>query len=265
MAYISPILTLMVGAVKKVSIALSRDFNELEHLQSGSHNDGMFATRSYEKVSRTLKEELAKIKPGYSVVVSDNEPLPASGNYFAVSPLDGFVNFAHGNAAFAVSVALLENNEVKDCVVYSPITDELFFAEKGSGAFKEGFRNHERLRVAGSKNLEKAVFSCNAEIGVLQKVLAVSPNVLVEGCISLALARLAGGKSDVVVAENVAKTALAAGILLVKESGGYVFAVGETDIRSENLLQVLTGGNIVATNENLRQKVAELMAERKKI
>ena len=265
MAYISPILTLMVGAVKKISVALSRDFNELEHLQSGSHNDGMFASRSYEKAAKTLLEELSKAKPGYKVIIDDSEPLPASGNAFLVAPIDGFADFAHGNAAFAISVALLEGGNVVDAVIYSPISDELFFAERGGGAFKEGFRNHERLRVSGAKNLGKALFSCNADAGIVQKVLAVSPNLLIEGSTALALARFAGGKSDVVIGTATGKTAIAAGILVVKESGGYIFSVGETDIRTENLKKVLEEGNIVATNESLRQKVAELMAEQKKI
>ena len=89
MAYISTALTALANAVKKASVALSRDFNELEHLQSG-HNDGRFALRSYEKVEKTLQEELAKLKPTYTFISKKDDVIPASGNYFLVTPIDGF-------------------------------------------------------------------------------------------------------------------------------------------------------------------------------
>lgn len=260
MAYLSPVLTLMVSAVKKASNALTRDFNELEHLQNAVRSDTMFAKRSYEKVERTLKEELSKAKAGYPVVVSEQDVIPASGNYFLLSPIDGFANFAHANNAFAISVAMVENNNVVDAVVYNPVSDEMFFSEKGCGAFKEGFRSHERLRVASSKQVEKALLYCNANAELLQKALKISPNVLISGSVALDLAYLAAGKSDAVIASDNSMATLAAGILLVKESGGYVFGLGETDIRSEDLRKVLFGGNIVATNEALRQKIADAMA-----
>ena len=260
MAYLSPVLTLIIAAVKKTSGALARDFNELEHLQNGVHGDSSFALRSAERTERILKEELSKIKAGYPVIVKNDEIIPASGNYFLLSPIDGFVNFAHANGNFAISVALVEKNAVVDAVIYNPISDEMFFAEKGNGAFKEGFRNHERLRIAGSKNLEKALISCNANVDLLQKVCKTSQNILISGSVSLDLAYLAAGKSDAVISANNTPATLAAGILLVKESGGYVFAIGETDIRSENLSKVIFGGNVIATNEALRQKIADMMA-----
>lgn len=260
MAYLSPVLTLITGAVKKVSNALTRDFNELEHLQSASRSDTLFAQRSLERTERVLKEELSKIKPGYPIIAQANEVIPASGNYFLISPICGFTNFAHANGNFAVSVALVENNIIVDAVVYNPIYDEMFFAERGYGAFKEGFRNQERLRVAGNKNIDKALLICNAKTELLQKVCNISANLQVSGCIALDLAYLAAGKSDAVIATDNTPANIAAGMLLVKESGGYIFAVGETDIRTENLKKVLFGGNIIATNEALRQKIAEAMA-----
>lgn len=260
MAYLSPVLTLIIAAVKKTSGALARDFNELEHLQNGVHGDSSFALRSAERTERILKEELSKIKAGYPVIVKNDEVIPASGNYFLLSPIDGFVNFAHANGSFAISIALVEKNAVVDAVIYNPISDEMFFAEKGNGAFKEGFRNHERLRIAGNKNLEKALISCNANADLLQKVCKTNQNILISGSVSLDLAYLAAGKSDAVISANNTPATLAAGILLVKESGGYVFAIGETDIRSENLSKVIFGGNVIATNEALRQKIADMMA-----
>ena len=260
MAYISPTLTLMIGAVKKTAAALGRDFNELEHLQNSVHGDNSFAQRSYEKVQKILREELSKVK-AYPIVFSAQDTLPASGMFFAVSPLDGFANFAHGNAAFAISVALLENNNVVDCVVYSPISDELFFAEKGCGAFKEGFRNHERLRVASCKNVDKALIYANTDAKALQSAAALSANPRISGSVALDLAYVAAGKADAMIATESNLCALAAGVLLVKEAGGYIFAVGETDVRSENLQKALFGGSIFAANEALKQKIADAAAK----
>ena len=260
MAYISTTLTAIANAIKKASVALSRDFNELEHLQSG-HNDGRFAQRSYEKVEKTLQEELAKLKPTYAFVSKKDDVIPADGNYFLVTPIDGFANFAHGNGSFAVSVAMVENNVVVDAVVYNPVYDELFFAEKGCGAFKEGFRSHERLRVAGTKMTEQALIGCGTSAELFRKSLSLSKNVLVKGTSSLDLAYLAAGKLDIVVsADNLPQT-IAAGMLLVKESGGYIVALGETDVRSEDFAKVLFGGALIATNEALRQKAANTLAK----
>lgn len=261
MAYISPVLTLIVNAVKKASNSLTRDFNELEHLQNSVHADSSFAIRSYEKAAATLTEELAKAKPGYVVINSDKQSIPASGNCFLVSPIDGFVNFAHANSQFAVSVALIENNVPVDAVVYNPINDEMFFAEKGCGAFKEGFRNSERLRVAGYKNAEKGVYAINSAVEDVAKLFAVSSNIRISATTALDMAYLAAGKLDAVVAGNSSSVAVAAGMLLVKEAGGYIIALGETDVRSEDLAQVLISGNLLATNEALRQKIAVAMAK----
>ena len=261
MAYISPTLTLMISAVKKAAAALGRDFNELEHLQNSVHADNSFAQRSYEKVQKILREELSKIKAGYPVVFAAQNALPASGKFFAVCPLDGFANFAHGNAAFALAAALIEDNNAVASVVYSPINDELFFAEKGSGAFKEGFRNHERLRVAAAKNADKALVAANADAGAVKAALAVSVNPRISGATVLDLAYVAAGKTDAAIAAKSDFCTLSAGALLVKEAGGYIFAIGETDTRSENLQKALLGGSIFATNEALKQKIAEAIAK----
>jgi myo-inositol-1(or 4)-monophosphatase len=261
MAYISPTLTLMISAVKKAAAALGRDFNELEHLQNSVHADNSFALRSYEKVQKILREELSKIKAGYPAVCAAQDALPASGKFFAVCPLDGFANFAHGNAAFALAAALIEDNNAVASVVYSPINDELFFAEKGSGAFKEGFRNHERLRVAAAKNTDKALVAANADAGAVKAALAVSVNPRISGATVLDLAYVAAGKTDAAIAAKSDFCTLSAGAMLVKEAGGYIFAIGETDTRSENLQKALLGGSIFATNEALKQKIAEAIAK----
>ena len=259
MAYISPVLSAISGAVKKASVALTRDFNELEHLQNSVHGDNGFAARSLQKVSGVLQNELAKFKPDYAFIISSQGTIPANGNCFLISPIDGYANFAHGNAGFSISVAMMENHVASACVVFAPIYDEMFFAERGNGAFKEGFRNLERIRVASQKQPEKALIGANSD--VFAKALQISKNVLVSGSVAHDLAYVAAGKLDAVVAQNVAPAELAAGMLLVKEAGGYIFSLGQTDVRSEDLHKVLFGGSILATNEALKQKIADKMAK----
>lgn len=260
MAYLSPALTLMINAAKKAAVGIARDFNELEHLQTSVHNDGGFARRSYEKAKNILREELLKFKPKYAFVADKADTIPADGNFFAVDAISGLNNFMHGNSRFAMSIAMLEDGAVVAGVIYNPLTDEMFFAEKGTGAFKEGFRSHERLRVAGRKNFEQALFGCNADLAVLQKILKASQNINVSGCAALDMAYLAAGKLDAVAATDVPLHTMAAGMLLIKEAGGYIVAMGETDVRTEKLSEVLLSGRFIATNENLRQKTADLLA-----
>lgn len=258
MAYISPILSGITDAVKKTSVALTRDFNELEHLQNSVHGDNGFAMRSLQKATSVLQAQLAKIKPSHTFITADNNvALPSNGNYFLAMPIDGYANFAHGNAEFAISVALFEANVLTDAVVYSPIFDELFFAEKGNGAFKEGFRNFERIRVASQRNEDRALFSVKADATAICNVLNISSNLLVSGAISRDMAYVAAGKTDVAIGQNYHPAQVAAGILLVKEAGGYVFALGQKDIRSEDLNKVIFGQGAVATNEALKQKIAD--------
>ena len=259
MAYISPVLSAMANAAKKASVSLLRDFNELEHLQNSLRNDGSFAMRSLLKAEKTLREELAKTHPSFAFVVGENDAIPASGNYFLISAVDGYENFAHGNASFAISIAKLENNAVVDGVVYAPVYDELYFAEKGNGAFKEGYRNMERIRVAAQKNLDKSIVSANNDLQILQKVVPAVQKVLISGVSSLDLAHMAAGKVDIAVSSNCSPKKIAAGMLIVKEAGGYVYQLGETDVRSENLQNVLFGGSIVAVNENLREKIVGVL------
>jgi len=260
MPYISPLLTGMANAVKKAAVAMTRDFNELEHLQNSVRKDNSFALHSAEKIEKTIKVELAKIKPSLPVICRSEEIIPADGHYFLLAPVDGFANFAHGNAAFAVSLAYVENNIVTDAIVYSPIYDELFFAEKGCGAFKEGFRNHERLRVAGTREISHSLIRCSANSEIIVKALSLSSNLSVSGCVSLDMAHLASAKLDGIIYSGASKEALAAGMLLVKEAGGYIAELGEKDVRSEDFNKILFGGNLIAANEILRQKIANTMA-----
>ena len=265
-AYLSPNMSLLINAVKKASACLDRDFNEIEQLQSSVKGYKEFVMGTYGKVTKALQTELGKIHPDYPIVAEVSK-LPAKGNCYLVNPLDGLVNFAHGQPHFAVSVAVYENAKVTGAVIYNPALDNLYFAEKGKGAFKEGYRNHERLRVSARKDLSEALIGTlvsydksSAEYDAVQKkIVAACDNIRVSGSCALDLAYVAAGKLDAHISLKNNLADFAAGLLLVKEAGGYIYDINQKDIRSENLDLVIQSGNLIATNAELGQKVCGLL------
>ena len=259
MSYLSPLLTAIVGAVKKSASSLDRDFSELEQLQNSVRGNKNFVFNSYNRIEQNLKTELGRIRPDVPVITPNDRV--AGTAYFAISPIEGLINFAHGNPEFAVSVALIENNVPVCGVVYN-----LYFAEKGKGAFKEGYRSHERLRVSSVKELDGALISSTAgykensdEAARLHAlILQKTGNLRLSGCIALDLAYLAGGKYDASLSLNNHVCSMAAGLLLVKEAGGAVRGMAQKDMRVEDLKEIFKNGNLAASNFNLNPKVSEI-------
>lgn len=264
MSYLSPTLTLLVNAVKKATSSLDRDFSEIEKLQSSVRNYQTFVTRSFEKVSQTLRNELMRIRPD-AAFVENNRPL-GRGACFMVNPIDGIGNFIRGVPLFATTVAYCENGEVKASVVYNRASDELYFAEKGNGAYKEGFRNHERLRVSATKEPAQALVS--AQIGfqhgsaeytaAYRDLFAETDNVRVLGSVSLEMANVAAGKFDACLSLGNHLNAVAAGLLLVREAGGYVYNLKRVEFAPEKIEQVIVSDQIAATNASLEALVVRL-------
>jgi len=264
-AYLSPNMTLLINAVKKASAAMDRDFNEIEQLQSSIKGYKEFVVGTYGKVTKILQTELGKIHPDYPIV-AESSKLPSKGSCWLVNPLDGLLNFAHGIPRFAVSVAAYENGKIMSAVVYNPALDNLYFAEKGKGAFKEGYRNHERLRVSARKDLKEALIgtlvsydkSVEEYDNIQKKIVATTDNIRISGSCALDLADVAAGKLDAHVSLKNNLADFAAGLLLVKEAGGYIYELNQKDIRSEDLDLVVHSGNLVVTNAELGKKVCEL-------
>ncbi|MDR1694645.1 MAG: inositol monophosphatase [Lactobacillaceae bacterium] len=251
MSYISPTLKLLINAVKKASNSMNRDFSEIERLLSSVKNHSDFVNSAFERVEKNLYFELAKVKSEFPV---SKELLKNSKTPYFVISSDGIDNFAHGMGLFTICVAMCDaENNVLISLVYNPAMDELYFAEKGNGAYKEGFRNHERLRVSSRKDIESAVVSTNFAYDKF------SENLRVLGAVSLELAYLASGKFDAVVSRENNSANLAAGALLVKEAGGYVYELSQQDIRSENVAKIFDSGNILAVNNSLSKKIHELV------
>ncbi len=250
MSYVSTSLSFVIAAVKKAGQALTRDFNELERLQSSIKGNKEFVGAAYQRAASTLKAELAKIRPDYAIVLPGDKMPKAS--HFLVSPIDGIVNFAHALPHFAINVALVENGVLTAAVVYNPAADELFFAEKGKGAFKEGYRNQERLRVSALKDMPAAVVASDIESLPLIKDCE---NIRVSGAVSLDMAGIAAGRMDGLVAKGRSAAEIGAGMLLVKEAGGYILEMNQKDIRTEDLEAVFASGDLIAVNANLSSRL----------
>lgn len=265
MSYTSPTLNFLITAVRKTGHNLSRDFSEVERLQNSVKSPVEFVATAYARCERNLRQELSKGKPDFPFW-EDNKPEP-QGQYFVISPLDGIVNFANGVPYFSISAAIVENGVPLMSVVYNPAADEMYFAEKGRGAFKEGFRNHERLRASAKKDLKKSICSVatsyHKEQSEFFKIFAdlssESENVRIFGAPCLEMAYVASGRLDAVVGLNVLPASIVAGYLLVKEAGGSTRGINQKDVRAEALMEILTDGDVLATNLNLSSIVYSIL------
>ncbi len=252
MSYISANLNFLITTVKKAGTGLSRDFNEIEQLQSSVKGPKEFAATARDRVLKSLRMELQRGKPSYAIVV-DGEKMPETPCVL-VAPIDGETNFMHGIPSFSISVAVVENGQITSGVVFNPATAELCFAEKGQGAFREGFRNHERLRVSSRKDLGLSLVGLS-EVETLPEIGASR----VQGCVSLDLANVAAGRYDACVSRKCSAASVAAGVLLVKEAGGYVYELNQKDIRTDDVKSALESGNLIAVNGELGKKLHGLL------
>lgn len=265
MSYLSPTLNLLVSAAKKAGQSLTRDFNEVERLQNSVKGSADFTASAISRCDRILRQELSRAKPTYAFA-ADGQSLP-QGMHFVISALDGVTNFAHAVPHFAISIALVDNTTPLMAVVYNPVADEMYFAEKGTGASKEGFRNHERLRVSGRKDFSTSLVAIASgyrqepaeELALQSRVMAKNENVRLFGALSLDLAYVAAGRLDAALCLSAPASASIAGLLLVKEAGGMVREMHQQDVRVDKISDLITGGDIFAANANLGTTVYNLL------
>ncbi len=245
----SPLMTVMTDAVMKAARSLKRDFGEVEHLQISEKGPGDFVSHADIKAERTVRAELARTRPEYGFLGEEGGETKGDGrNRWIVDPLDGTTNFLHGIPHFSISIALEREDTVVAGLIYNPITDDLFTAERGKGAFL----NDKRLRVAGRRRLADSVISCGLphlgrgdlelnrrEMAAVQEKVAGLRRF---GSAALDLAFIAAGRFDGYWERGLSPWDMAAGILLVREAGGYV-----TDLQGKDTM--LTTGDIIAGNE----------------
>ena len=210
---ISPNLNIMIKASEKASKILIRDFGEIEKLQVSKKGPADFVTNSDLKAEKIIIEELKKAKPNYSILSEENgiENNKDSKNTWILDPIDGTVNFLHGIPHFAISIALKSNDEIVSGLIFDPIKDEMFYAEKDNGAFF----NNQRIRVSKKNDLNDCLFATGGKIKDRTEL-----QYRKSGCAALDMAYVASGRYDGYFQHNLNLWDIAAGIVLVKEAGG---------------------------------------------
>ena len=241
MKSISANLNVMIKAAEKASKVLIRDFGEIENLQVSKKSPADFVTSSDLKAEKIIIDELKKAKPNYSLISEENglNISKDKENTWIIDPIDGTVNFLHGIPHFAISIALKSKNEIISGVIFDPIKDEMFFAEKDNGAY---FNNH-RIRVSSKNEIEKCLFALG---GKSQN----EPNIpnRKTGSAALDMAYVASGRYDGFFQNSLNLWDIAAGIILVKEAGGIINEINMDKI--ENL-------NVIASSISINSKFNE--------
>ena len=232
MISISSNLNIMIKAAEKASKSVIRDFGEVEKLQVSKKGPRDFVTKTDKHVEKILIEELSKTKKNYSFLSEEVGSIENKDkdNIWIIDPIDGTTNFLHGIPHFAICVALESKKKIISALIYDPIKDEMFYAEKNKGAYL----NNQRLRVSNKNLIDECLFSSNHE-GVKFSNL----NMRYSGCAALDLAYVASGRLDGFFHNKINIWDVAAGALLVKEAGGIVndldkFEQNNIDIRASS-------------------------------
>ena len=253
-------INVMIKACRKASKVLIRDFGEIEKLQVSLKGPGDFVTASDKKVEKILIEELQKARPDYSILSEEIGEIKNDKSFrWIIDPIDGTSNFLHGVPHFAISVALEKQNEIICGIIYDPIKDEMFLAEKGNGAYL----NNQRMRVSSRSKLKDCiVFTGGPRIDSEHREISLkeynnfSSKVLIPirklGSACLDMAYVAAGRCDGFWQRNLNYWDIAAGIIIVKESGGFV-----TDFDGGN--KYVENKTILVTNAKINSEMIEVL------
>ncbi len=256
----SALVNVMVGAARKAARALKRDFGEVEQLQVSVKGPANFVTAADRRAEATLRAELSKARPGYGFLGEETGHHEGADktHTWIVDPLDGTTNFLHGIPQFCISIGLDRAGTIIAGVIYNPATDELFTSERGKGAFL----NDRRLRVAGRKRLLDSVVGCPLphhgrgdlalglrELGAVQDTVAGLRRF---GAAALDLAFVAAGRLDGYWERNISPWDIAAGLLMVREAGGFVSDIDGGDA-------MFAKRHIVAGNEVTHRELLALL------
>ena len=244
MQSISANLNIMIKAAEKASRALIRDFGEVENLQVSKKGPADFVTNSDLKAEKIIIEELKKARPYYSIISEENgiENNKDKKNTWIIDPIDGTVNFLHGIPHFAISIAHKSNDEIISGLIFDPIKDEMFFAEKDNGAFF----NNQRVRVSKKNEINNCLFVTG---GKIKKDYDLPYRK--SGCASLDMAYVASGRYDGYFQYDLNLWDIAAGIVLVKEAGG---------ILNEINLSINNNIKIIASSGDINAKLLEKLS-----
>ncbi len=260
MPHHSPVMTMMIRAAEKAARGLLRDFNEVEQLQISRKGPGDFVTAADKKAEKTIFEELQKARPDYSFLMEESGQVKGDNPDYVwiIDPLDGTHNFMHGVPHWSISIALEHKGQVISGLIFDPTKDELFTAEKGTGAW---LRN-KRLRVSGRNNLEQCMINYGQPVGDKDKrdkfyrevraVSDIAPMVRRFASAALDMSYVAAGRIDAYWERYVKPWDVAAGVLIVKEAGGFVSSI-------ENEENPIYSGSIIAGNQQVHSDIRKLL------
>ena len=239
---ISANLNIMIRACEKASKILIRDFGEIEKLQVKKKGPSDFVTNADLKAEKIIIEELKKAKPNFSILSEEIgfKKNKDTENTWIIDPIDGTINFLHGIPHFAISIGLLSNNEIKSGLIFDPIKDEMFYAEKDNGAFF----NNERIRVSKKNELSECLFAIGGKkYSSINKI-----STRKSGCAALDLAYVASGRYDGYCQSNLNLWDISAGLIIIKEAGGII---NDIDLNNHKDL------NVIAASTNIYDKFIE--------
>ncbi|HEY8384508.1 MAG TPA: inositol monophosphatase family protein [Microvirga sp.] len=258
----SPLMTVMTDAVMKASRSLKRDFGEVENLQVSRKGPGDFVSAADRKAEQILRDALEKARPGYGLVMEESGVVEGTdtSHRWHIDPLDGTTNFLHGLPQFCISVGLERDGQVVAGVIYDPIKDEMFIAEKGKGAYL----NNRRIRVSSRTDLADALVGCGlphvgkGDHGLFLReaatVMAQVGGMRRLGSAALDIAYVACGRMDGYWERGLNSWDIAAGLILVREAGGFV---SDADGGSDPLAKK----SVIVGNESIQRDLAKLIKQ----
>ena len=256
----SALMNVMVGAARKAGRSLARDFGEVEQLQVSLKGPANFVSAADTRAEEILHKELVRARPGYGLLLEEHGEVEGADrtHRFIVDPLDGTTNFLHGIPLFAISMALERDGELVAGLIYNPASNEMFTAERGKGAFL----NDRRIRVAARTGLADCVIVTGIPhrgksgqelfLKEMQAVMTNSVGIRRTGAAALDLAWVAAGRFDGFWERNLRPWDLAAGIVILREAGGFVSDADGKD-------KMLATGSVVAGNETIQRTLLKLL------
>ena len=253
-------MNVMIGAARKAGRSLARDFGEVEQLQVSLKGPANFVSAADTRAEEILHKELIRARPGYGLLLEEHGEVEGADrtHRFIVDPLDGTTNFLHGIPHFAISIALERDGELVGGLIYNPASNETFTAERGKGAFL----NDRRIRVAARTDLADCVLvtgiphrgkpAQDVFLREMQSLMVATAGIRRTGAAALDLAWVAAGRFDGFWERNLRAWDLAAGIVILREAGGFVSDADGKD-------RMLDSGNVVAGNETIQRKLLKAL------
>ena len=257
----SALINVIFTAARKAGRSLARDFGEVEQLQVSLKGPANFVSAADHRAEEIIHAELSRARPGYSFLMEERGEIKGDDptHRWIVDPLDGTTNFLHSIPIFSISIALEREGELVAGLIYNPATDETFTAEKGKGAF---INDRRRLRVAARSELAASVICTGVPhagrpghdlfLKELRAIMAASAGIRRTGSAALDLAWTAAGRFDGFWERDLRPWDIAAGMVILREAGGYMSDANGKD-------RILEQGTIVAGNETIHAKLLKLL------